>query len=285
MSIVTPDDTNRKERMRVVSIDCETIPDPDWLEYKAGDLEPFDLDRYLGKMQRGEMNTLATTWGIDPKPFKNMGDMRAELLRVAPTLDEGDAGYPELIGLYDRHNADQGDGLMRSAVQYRAMASQIVAVGCVSYYGGAEDPDPDRTFSVAGDNEGELIRSIFQHVEEADIVTGFNLYGFDQPMLRWRACLLGINLPAKLWKFRRYSDWPLCDTMFELGNWEPSPRGTLEDWAWRFGVEPPAKTDFREIIMWYQAGDWNALRAHVLQDAQSAGALYHRISPALHLPG
>lgn len=283
--MVTPDDTNRREKMRVVSIDTETVPDPDWLAYKSDGFESFDLVRHLEKMKRADLNVLATTWGINPKLFKNAGDLMAELNRVAPSLEEGDAGYPEFIALYDNHDADQGDGLLRSAVQYRAMASQIVAVGCVSYYGGAEDPDPERTFAVAGDDEAALIKSIHDLVEEADIVTGFNLYGFDQPMLRWRACLLGIDLPKKLWKFRRYSDWPCCDTMFELGNWEPHPKGTLEDWAWRFGVEPPAITDFREIILWYQSQDWEALRAHVLQDAMSAGALYHRIKPALHLPG
>ena len=283
--MVTPDDPNRMERSRVVSIDCETIPDPDWLQYKSSTFVPFDLVRYLDKMQRGELNALATAWGIDPKPFKNMPDLKAELNRVAPMLDEGDAGYVELMGLYESHDADQGDELMRSAVQYRAMASQIVAVGCVSYYGGAEDPDPERTFAVAGEDEAALITSIFDLVTGADVVTGFNLYGFDQPMLRWRACLLGIPLPAKLWKFRRYSSMPCCDTMYELGNWDPRPRGTLEDWAWRFGVEAPAITDFREIILWYQAQDWDALRAHVLQDAMSAGQLYHRILPALHQPG
>ena len=270
------------ERERTVAIDIESIPDPTWIDFKSKELDPFDLVAHLKKMGRGELNGVAASLGVDPKPFKNMPDLTAELLRVAAKVeDKGDAGWPELVALHEDHAADQLDGIMNRAVGYRALASKIVAIGVVSYYGDAEDPDPDMTFAVAGDDEAGLIASIFDTVAKADVVTGFNIMGYDGPMLRWRALLNGVAIPEPLWRFRRYSHRPVCDTMFELGNWDPQPRGTLEEWCWRFNLDAPAKTDWREIIAWYVGEDWDALKAHVLKDTMAAGALYQAIKPAL----
>ncbi len=281
MSVTTPVDPNRMERQRTVAIDIESIPDPAWVDFKAKDLAAFDMGAHLKKMGRGELNAVAESLGVDPKPFKNMPDLTAEIVRVAAGDNVGDAGWPELVALHEGHAAEQLDGIMNKAVGYRALASRIVAIGVVSYYGDAEDPDPDMTFAVAGEDEAALIASIFDTVAKADVVTGFNIMGYDGPMLRWRALLNGVAVPEALSRMRRYSQRPVCDTMFELGNWDPQPRGTLEEWCWRFGLDAPAKTDWREIVAWSVGQDWDRLKAHVLQDTMAAGALYQAIRPAL----
>lgn len=277
-----PDDPNRKERRRTVSIDIETIPDPEWVDMKQEGLPAFDMARYFKDMKRGDLNAVAEGMGVNPKPYKTAGDLTKELLRVVRDVTEDDAAYPVVVGLEGGHEATILDDVMSKAVGLRALASKVVAIGVVSYFGDAEDPSPERTFAVAGNDESHLIESVYDAVEDADLLTGFNLVGFDGPMLRWRACLCNVDVPPLLWgPFRRYYSFPHCDTMFELGNWDPRPRGTLEEWCWRFGLDAPAKTDWREILAWYTNGDWEALKSHVMQDTIAAGALYQRIQGSL----
>ncbi len=80
--------------------------------------------------------------------------------------------------------------------------------------------------------------------------------------------------------FRRYSTSPHFDCRAVLTGWDDRQSGKLTEWCSAFGIPVPENgTTGADIYSLAQAGNWDAISAHCLDDVRMTRALYQRISP------
>jgi hypothetical protein len=144
---------------------------------------------------------------------------------------------------------------------------QIVAVGVWS------ERVPE-VWTLDGDEEATLLHRVWKAVRQSQAIIGFNILGFDLPVLIRRSQYLGIPTPSiNLDRYRT----PHVDLMERLSfNGKLRYRG-LDFYCKRFGivVEDPYKgKDIAELV----AGeDWAGVAGHCLADLHKTHALAERL--------
>jgi DNA polymerase elongation subunit (family B) len=113
-------------------------------------------------------------------------------------------------------------------------------------------------------------------------LVGFRIRTFDAPMLMARSRYLGVKYPTldlgRYGRSGRVVD--LWDVLtFGLSDYETTsvmPRG-LKSYAKRYGLEVEDEIDGKDIPALVQAGDWDAVRAHIESDVRLTVQLAQRL--------
>lgn len=268
-----PTTWGREETLACV-IDVETVACTEAAGYFLADEPELDVRKVLDKMQRPDLDALAVETGrVVPKEHKTMGLLRAAILEQLPHCESMpgklQAAHHALVNGW--RSAYYKDAALQP------ISAQVAAVG-VRMLANHEVTDVE---DVAGVDEATLLKRAAFWIAQADVVVGYNLNGFDGPMLRNRMLVREVPVPAIITAFPRYRDWPQVDLYAELTSWNPRVRGKLRDWCWRFGLDLPPDTDPNEIQAWFDAEEWDKLESHVGRDTVAAAELYCRLWPLL----
>jgi hypothetical protein len=95
--------------------------------------------------------------------------------------------------------------------------ARVVAIGI------AGDNGPIAVYTDSmGLEEPALLRTFWPSIANASRICGFNVLGFDLPIILRRSWVFGIT-PTRLLDFRRYSTSTIIDLMQLLYNWGQSP--------------------------------------------------------------
>jgi len=152
----------------------------------------------------------------------------------------------------------------------------------------ALDPDLNRivalAWSVAGRltcytaadaDEQDALRGFWKAVEGQEVV-GYNCLGFDLPTIMRRSTYLGVPYhPLAINRFRH----PDVVDLMQVCSFDGALTMRGLDWyCRRFGLDVPADTVTGAAIPGLvEAGDWDAVQAHVVADVKKTVALAERL--------
>lgn len=125
--------------------------------------------------------------------------------------------------------------------------------------------------------EKALLADAFKVLDGKHTLVGFNTKGFDLPTLRWRAALLGLEVPRLPWSKLLYpfDHQTHCDLRLVLGNDNKFAKGTLQMWADAFGVY--AEEHGAEVWSWVRDGKWNLLRIYGETETRTLVDLWKKV--------
>lgn len=136
--------------------------------------------------------------------------------------------------------------------------------------------------------EAHLLKVFWQSVAGYRLISGFNIYGFDVPVLKMRTVrhlLAGVR-PSQTLNWRRYDQGrPWVDTRMFLTDWDAFMKGKLADWSRRIGVEAPGKAmgiEGKDVPQLVADGRWDDLREYNFGDAKGEHALFEALRPLLY---
>jgi Predicted 3'-5' exonuclease related to the exonuclease domain of PolB len=117
---------------------------------------------------------------------------------------------------------------------------------------------------------------------KGSVIVTFNGKGFDIPVLRARAAILGIPMPGFI-PWRRllypYADNQHADLRLILSGDDRRAWGTLQWWADSLGIH--AEEHGAEVFGWVRAGEWGKLDRYGMVEAQTLVEMYERVRPIL----
>lgn len=135
------------------------------------------------------------------------------------------------------------------------------------------------------ESEAELLTDalgvLASAVGKRTTIVSFNGKGFDVPVLRVRAALLGIHAPSIPWRrlLYPYSDDQHADLRLILGADDRRARGTLQWWCDAFAIH--AEEHGAEVGAWVRAGEWDKLLAYGQTEAKTLIELFEAVEPVL----
>jgi hypothetical protein len=108
-------------------------------------------------------------------------------------------------------------------------------------------------------------------------IVGYNILGFDLPLLIRRSQYLGV--PTERVDLNKYRPGAICDLLNELSFAGSKPYRPLDFYVRRFGIaqDIPDATTGADMPALIAAGDWAAVQAHNLADLQRTQALAVRL--------
>lgn len=150
---------------------------------------------------------------------------------------------------------------------------RVVAVGLL------EEGLADVQVRVAksADDEAEMLRDLWGALtlDRHPVLVGFNMIGFDLPVLIRRSQYLGVPYPRLV--LDRYRT-PHEDLMLKL-TWNGLVRArSLKFYAKRFGIPVEDSISGADIAALVEAGDWDGVISHVTSDVKLTAALADKLS-------
>ncbi len=147
--------------------------------------------------------------------------------------------------------------------------------------------DEDRLDGEDEDFECTLVSHTFRAIDKAiqsgrTIVT-FSGTSFDLPTLRWRAAILGLEIPKIKWDGPPYHGSPAgllypfdtdthCDLRLVWTNGKKFAKGTLADMSAAFDIKSVEHGG--DVYEWFRANDWDSPRAYGHDEARNLIELY-----------
>lgn len=125
--------------------------------------------------------------------------------------------------------------------------------------------------------EASSIRRVWNAWLEGYDLVGFNLLGFDLPVLLVRSQILRVRIPQSF-RFRKYGMERVRDLMQDL---DPGGSGWhgLGWWCRRLALDvPDDPTTGKDIAALVDANDWAGVRAHCQADLAKTEALFHHLT-------
>ncbi len=149
---------------------------------------------------------------------------------------------------------------------------QVVAIGW-------KQNGASAAIATDGKTEAELLEAFAEMVrpvmgETLVRLLGFNLLGFDLPVLMRRCQYLGIKLPEI--SLDRYRS-PHVDLMEKLSFNGRMKAHSLSFYCRRFSIAHDDSVKGADMPALAAAGEWEKIRAHVLDDVKSTHALAQRL--------
>jgi hypothetical protein len=150
---------------------------------------------------------------------------------------------------------------------------QIVAIGLWRF---ARDvvpawPEPV-VLTTEFDHEQDLLKTIWREVGEREPVVGFNIQGFDLPVLLRRSLYLGVTPRAHL-SVNRYRPGRVIDLMQRLAFEGAQRYRSLTFYCQRFGITVEDDVTGADTAALVAAGDWDRVLAHCRADLRKTKAL------------
>ena len=229
---------------------------------------------------------------VDYKWFKEMLETESE--GSDPGFEFSDQAALELVARYLK----SGEAKLKATGVQAALHASTAHIVSVSWGSGRIDSDPETVVRQWDDPNGpveatdeqfeaDLIERTFRSIDAAircrRTIVGFNTKPFDLPMLRWRAALLGLEVPKIKWDGPPYQGGPAgllypydnithCDLRNAWTNGNRYGRGTLADMSAAFGIEN--QEHGADVYEWFKAGEWGKIREYGHQEARNLIALY-----------
>ena len=126
------------------------------------------------------------------------------------------------------------------------------------------------------DEERELLRVLWEHVQLFNVRIGYNIHGFDDSVLVARSVMLGVESSLAIDR-KRYGSNQSVDLMQMLfPDGRPMKLKELCQWI---GIEPEAGYEMSgdQVMDLVEAGDWDGIAAYLQSDAKIEAELYRRI--------
>lgn len=130
--------------------------------------------------------------------------------------------------------------------------------------------------------ESELLRAVFA-VAGIDFGTGIfvghNVHAFDLQILRQRAIVLGIELPASIRKASKAKPWDnyVFDTMTEWAGY--GQRVSMDNLCYYLGVDTPkSEIDGSTFGQFYRAGELEKCRQYGKDEIEALRQVYDRLT-------
>ena len=124
--------------------------------------------------------------------------------------------------------------------------------------------------------EAEGLAELGKRLAKTSQIIGFNIFGFDLPVLIRRAQYLGVEFPG--FNIDRYRS-PHLDLMQFLSFGDKQKTRGLSFYAKRFGIDVDDDSTGADIDALVRAGDWAGVAAHCSADVEKT----RRLAERLHL--
>jgi|GEM_PF-1394792 len=178
-------------------------------------------------------------------------------------------------------NMEEGDKAMREwhHLGTRPETARIVAMSVCAF---GEPNKPRVWLAETEDEERQLVQDFFDLLYHKTTRVGYNIAGYDDRLIFWRAMRLGVTPDERL-SLHRYGGRNSLDLMIKLfgGVANAVKLKTLLSWL---DIHPPAgDTDGSEVLEMVDSGNWGALQNYVASDAWSELQLLVRIQQVLEL--
>ena len=150
---------------------------------------------------------------------------------------------------------------------------RIVAIGCTTPNG-----DVESDISATYEQEREMLTNFWRRVTSDTILIGYNIVGFDMPVLLRRSLYLKLpNIPHySLNKYRPSSH--LHDLMLMLSMDGALKYRSLDWYARRLGLPLPEQAiSGADIPLLVESGEWERVRQHVEDDVKLTQHLAQRL--------
>jgi len=251
--------------------DLETVPDESRFPRPARVEKPVKPDAPGVDLVKLQAQTVAVIRETVPTLSINqliaLGDMEAKATK--PRQGVKDAVSEQLaVETCDDHQAAMDEWLK---LGFNPLACRIVALGIKS--------DKHQITMVAknDEEERELLRVLWLHIQRFISRCGYNITGFDDSVLIVRSMLLNVDATQKIMR-KRFGDKGTIDLMVAL--FPNSPAQRLKEVCRMLGIVPPAGYDMdgSKVFGLIDAGKWDDVAAYVKSDAEIEFEIYQRLN-------
>lgn len=127
------------------------------------------------------------------------------------------------------------------------------------------------------DEERELLRVLWLHIQRFKTRCGYNITNFDDAVLIMRSMLLGVDATEKISR-KKFGDRASIDLMTVL--FPSSGAMKLKELCKQIGIVPPVGYEMSgdKVFDLVEAGDWDGIAAYVSSDADIEFELYQRLA-------
>ncbi len=170
-------------------------------------------------------------------------------------------------------NADDHEAAMTEwkKLSFNPFGCRIVALGIKSH--------KHRVTMLAKDfdEERELLRVLWLHIQRFNTRCGYNITGFDDAVLIMRSMLLNVDATQPISR-KKFGDRGSIDLMTAL--FPASPAQKLKEVCRMLGIVPPVGYEMSgdKVFDLVEAGQWDDVAAYVSSDADIEFELYSRLS-------
>jgi hypothetical protein len=151
------------------------------------------------------------------------------------------------------------------------------SICCVSLAVGREEPIS--LFAANKEEEGRLIEYVWQIAQKYSPLVGFNISGFDIPVLITRSMILNIK-PGRLIDRRRYGSRDVLDLCQELlgDSWDGRKGFGLKPVCLSLGIQPKVDSDGSKVYGFWKAGKYDEICDYCCSDSDLTQRLHGRMS-------
>lgn len=199
-----------------------------------------------------------------------MPDTKNKLFFDIETLPAREEDYKGLKRVYKNK---KGKGLkigsFEDYIESTGLDGTWGRVFCIGY---AIDDGPVQCL---GGEEKEMIRKFWEIARDINLFIGFNIIDFDFRFLVQRSVILGIK-PSIEVSFRRYSNYPNYDVMWEWTHW--GQRISLDELATAFNF-PSSKDELHgsAVHEYYKKGKFKEIEKYCGADVELTRKIYKRM--------
>jgi hypothetical protein len=158
-------------------------------------------------------------------------------------------------------------------------SARIVAMGVCAF----GDPDQPRTWvakTIA--EERQLLQDFFDLYDFGTTRAGYNIAGYDDRLIFWRAMRLGVK-PIKPMQLNRYGGRNCCDLMLKMFN-NIGDSMQLKKLLRMLNIPPPAgDMEGSQVLELVDTNQWDLLEQYVASDAWCELQLLARVQHILEL--
>lgn len=154
---------------------------------------------------------------------------------------------------------------------------RVVAIGMAHRDDDGNVVESWLTAQAEGD-EAQMLATFWTKSATNDRLVSFNGLQFDAPFLLVRSSILGVRCPWGSTLTKRYSTTYHFDVRAVLTQWNPSAKGTLNDWLAAFGL--PQKTGSgADVYRMYREGRVQEIGEYAAGDAARTLQMYEQVWP------
>lgn len=251
--------------------DLETVPDESRFPKPE---PPAKIERITANVDLVQLqsSTVAAIGKILPRLSE---DQLRHLLQIEQDASKPRAGVVTAIErelqVFDNTAEHQSMVAEWRKMAFKPWGLRIVALGIETCKG-----EHVTMLAKTADEERELLRVLWEHVQLFNVRIGYNIHGFDDSVLVARSVMLGVESSLAIDR-RRYGSSQSVDLMQMLfPDGRPMKLKELCQWI---GIEPEAGYEMSgdQVMDLVEAGDWDGIAKYAHSDAKIEAELYRRI--------
>jgi hypothetical protein len=165
-----------------------------------------------------------------------------------------------------------------AALEKAALDMDLARIVCTGLWANGDD-GPSTLLSAVDQTEWADVAAAWDAIAtcigNGGQIVGYNLIGYDLPLLMRRAQYLSV--PHQPIDLNKYRPGAVLDLQQVLSFQGAKPFRSLAFYCRRFGIDIPDETSGADMPALIAAGDWQAVRAHNLADLRRTQALAQRL--------